>query len=146
MQAHKCKQIASAAIKMALSESREDEKLLKMQLAEKDIRTAAVDFGGEAISVIPKILERSVVAAKKEGVIADVYSEEGAVAGAAHEALEQVISRAIGLNIGGKIGIARSGSHVAVAVFFEIGMLHLDDIAIGLAHRAVSDTIIKYID
>lgn len=138
MDQHKCKIIATAAIKMAITQSREEERLLKKQLFEENIKAAAVDFGGEANTIITKILERAVVAAKKEGVIADIYSEEGAVAGAAHEAFEQVIHSAMGLNIGGKIGIARADSQLAVAVFFEIGMMHLEDVAIGLAHRTVS--------
>ena len=55
-----------------------------------------------------RIVERAVVAAKREGVIvADEYKEEGSVAGAAHEALTQVMGKALGLNVGGKIGIAR---------------------------------------
>ncbi|MBC7336398.1 MAG: hut operon positive regulator HutP, partial [Clostridia bacterium] len=29
------------------------------------------------------------------------------------------------------------GEHIAVAVFFGIGLLHLDEVAIGLGHRAL---------
>jgi len=48
------------------------------------------------------------------------------------------MTKALGLNVGGKIGIARYKDHVSVAVFFGIGLLHLDEVAIGLGHRAVS--------
>ncbi len=41
------------------------------------------------------------------------------------------------LNVGGKIGIARSGTHIAVAVLFGIGLLHRNDVAIGLGHRII---------
>ena len=59
------------------------------------------------------------------------------VAGAAREALNQVTPKALGMSVGGKIGIARSGEHVAVAVFFNIGLGHLDEVCIGLGHRAI---------
>jgi hypothetical protein len=59
------------------------------------------------------------------------------VAGAAREALSQVMPKAIGLNVGGKIGVARCGEHVAVATFFGIGLLHLNEVAIGTGHRVV---------
>ena len=59
------------------------------------------------------------------------------MAGATREALSQVMTKAIGLNVGGKIGIARSGNNIAVAIFFGIGLLHLNEVAIGLGHRAI---------
>lgn len=132
------KKVASVAVTMALSEDREQEKQLKVDYAKEGIRVAAVDYGGEFISSVNKVVERAVVAAKREGVIHDTHGEEGAVAGAAREALSQIINKAIGLNIGGKIGIARWNDHIAVAVFFGIGLLHLDEVAIGLGHRALS--------
>ena len=82
-------------------------------------------------------VERAVVAGKREGIIKDCHAEEGAVAGAAREAISQVMTKAIGLNIGGKLGIARRGDHVSVAVFFGVGLLHLDEVAVGLGHRAI---------
>ncbi|HEX3033296.1 MAG TPA: HutP family protein [Bacillota bacterium] len=132
------KKIACVAITMALSEDREQEKALKIAYAKDGIRTAAVDYGGEFISSVNKVVERAVVAAKREGVIKDTHADEGAVAGATREALSQIVNKAIGLNIGGKIGIARREDHISVAVFFGIGLLHLDEVAIGLGHRAVS--------
>jgi len=131
------KKVAYAAVRMALSENREEERELKASYSLQELRAAAVDFGGEALVVIPKVIERAVVAAKREGVIIDSHAEEGAVAGATHEVMVQLIPKAIGLNVGGKIGIARQGEHLCVAVFFAIGMIHLDDVAIGIAHRAV---------
>lgn len=129
---------ARAAILICLTRSREEERALKAQLAEEDVRAAAVDYGGEFIPSIMKIVERAVVAAKREGVIsASAYHEEGSVAGAAHEALIQVSTKATGLNVGGKIGIARSGNNVSVAVFFGIGLLHLNEMAVSVGHRAI---------
>ena len=45
--------------------------------------------------------------------------------------------KAIGLNVGGKIGIARYNDHISVAIFFGIGLLHLNEVSIGLGHRVV---------
>lgn len=132
------RQVAAVAVRMALSETREEEQKLKKEFAAKGIRAAAVDCGGEFISSVQKMVERAVVAAKREGVIREVHAEEGAVAGATREALTQLMPKALGLNVGGKIGIARYQDHISVAVFFGIGLLHLDEVGIGLGHRAVS--------
>ncbi|MEA4926674.1 MAG: HutP family protein [Syntrophomonadaceae bacterium] len=129
---------ATAAIKMALSLSRPEEVQLKKSLMDEfGVKAVAVDYGGEFISSVAKIVERAVVAAKREGVIKDTHPDEGAVAGAAREALAQIMPKALGLNVGGKIGVARLNDHVSVAIFFGIGLLHLDEVAIGLGHRAV---------
>lgn len=129
---------ASSAIKMALSSSRAEEvQIKKALLDELGVKAVAVDYGGEFISSMAKIVERSVVAAKREGVIKDTHSDEGAVAGASREALSQIMPKALGLNVGGKIGVARYKDHLSVAVFMGIGLLHLDEVAIGLGHRAV---------
>lgn len=130
--------VSRAAMLMCLSRTREEEKELKESLLGESIRAVAVDYGGEFMQSVAKIVERAVVAAKREGVISQTeYREEGSVAGAAREAVSQITAKAIGLNIGGKIGIARSGNNVAVAVFFGIGLLHLNEVAIGLGHRAI---------
>lgn len=133
------KVVATAAIKMALSGSRQEEAQLKKDLwEESNVKAVAVDYGGEFISSVGKIVERAVVAAKREGVIKDTHADEGAVAGAAREAIAQIMPKALGLNVGGKIGIARHHDHVSVAIFMGIGLLHLDEVAIGLGHRAVA--------
>ena len=129
--------IASAAIRIALTSDRADEKQLQTELAKLGIRTAAVDYGGEFINSVMKIIERAVVSAKREGVIQESHVEEGAVAGATREALSQIMTKALGLNVGGKIGIARYKNHISVSIFFGIGLLHLNEVAIGLGHRVV---------
>jgi len=128
---------ASAAIKIALTADRDEERQLISQDLTLGIKAAAVDFGGEFISSVSKMVERAVVAAKREGLIGSTHAEEGAVAGAAREAISQIINKAIGLNVGGKIGIARLDDHIGVCVFFGIGLLHLNEVAIGLGHRVV---------
>ena len=126
------KKIAYAAIKMALSENRDEEIRLKQEYAAIGIRTAAVDVGGEFVSSIKKMLERALVSAKRENVIRENHHDEGAVAGATREAIAQIMPKAMGLNVGGKIGIARQNDHISVAVFLGVGLLHLDEVAIGL--------------
>lgn len=131
------KDIAAAAISMSMSKDRETEKALKQQYFQTGIRAAAADYGGDFTNSMTKIIERAVVCARREGVINDSHLEQGAVAGAAHEALSQIASKAIGLSVGGKIGIARYADHISVAIFFTVGLLNLNEVAIGLGHRAV---------
>jgi len=95
------------------------------------------DFGGEFLASVMRIIECCVVAAKREHLIKDTLHEEGVVAGAVREAISQITSKAIGLNVGGKIGIARYDEHFAVSIFFGIGLLHLNEVAIGLGHRVI---------
>jgi hypothetical protein len=131
------KDVVKAAITMALSSNREEEKALKHEYQQIGIKSCAVDYGGDFITSIMKIIERAVVSSKREGVIVESHAEEGAVAGATREALGQITTKAIGLNVGGKIGVARYREHVAVCVFFGIGLLHLNEISIGIGHRVV---------
>ena len=129
--------VARAAISLAMTASREDEANQKQRLSELEIRSAASDFGGDFVTSVMKIIERVVVIAKREGLIGEKDHEEGAVAGAAHDAVTQITDKAMGLNVGGKIGVARAGGHVAVAIFFTVGLVHLNEVCVGLGHRAV---------
>lgn len=129
--------VGRAALIMSTTRSREEERSCKAEFLREGIRTAAVDYGGEFVSSIMKIVERTVVAAKREGLIEDTHLDEGAAMGAAREALSQISSKALGLNVGGKIGIARSGEHIAVAVFFGVGLVHLNEVCVGMGHRAI---------
>lgn len=135
--AGRSKAIARAAIRVALSASREEEKALVREYGDRGLLCAAADFGGPFANAIPRLIERAVVAARREGVIGSTHPEEGAVAGAAHEAVTQLMNKAMCLNVGGKIGIAREGDSLAVCVFLSIGLLHLDEVAIGFAHRVI---------
>lgn len=131
------KDVAKAAITLSMTSSRGEEIQFKSEYLKQSIRSVAVDFGGEFISSVMKIIERAVVASKREGVIKDCHLEEGAVAGATREALSQIMNKAIGCDVGGKIAIARYEDHVSVSVFMAIGVLHLDEVSIGMAHRAL---------
>lgn len=131
------KEVTKAAIEMSMTDSRETEKEMQKQYHEKSIKTVAVDFGSDYIKAVMKIIERAVVSAKREGLIKECHLEEGAVAGATKEALTQIMQRAVGCNIGGKIGIARYNDHLSVSVFASVGLLHLNEIVIGVGHRAI---------
>lgn len=129
--------VAKASIEMSIS-SRENEKELEEFFENKGILTAAVDIGGNINNSIPKIIERALIASKKGGLIKENYHvHDGAVAGATREALFQIIQKANGLNVGGKIGIARSKEHISVCIFMSIGLLHLNEVVIGLGHRSI---------
>jgi len=128
--------VAKAAISMATSE-RDDEKILSEKYREMKIKTAAVDFGGNLMNNIPKMIERTLVASKKMGLIKECHVDEGAVVGAAREAIMQISAKANGMNVGGKIGIARGEEHISVVIFLSIGLLHLNEVVIGLGHRSI---------
>lgn len=105
------RRVSRIAIEMALTESREEERELKQRFLREGIKTAAVDYGGDFISSVNKIIERAVVASKREDVIREVHADEGAVAGATREALSQIMPKAMGLNVGENRHCQKRGSH-----------------------------------
>jgi hypothetical protein len=130
-------QVAKIATRMAIS-SREEEHKLRDEFGALGANTAAVDIGGNINNSIQKILERTLVASKRCGLIREEHIHEGAVIGACRDAIMQVANRASGQNVGGKIGIAVSGEHLSVCIFLSIGLLHLNEIVIGIGHRAIT--------
>ena len=131
-------EIGRAALHIALTANRTEEMRVKERLASHGIKSPAVDFGGEFIPSIVKIIERAVVAAQRQGLVTETHVGAGAVDGAAHEALEQVKNKAVGFNVGGKIGIARFGEHLCVAIYMGVGVLNLNEMCVGLAHRSLA--------
>lgn len=130
--------VGRAALRMALTATREEEDRLKEHLRQQGYRAAAVDFGGEFLPSIKKIVERTVVASERQNIVTDTHVGAGTVAGAAHEALEQMMAKAIGFNVGGKIGIARYGEHLCVAIYMSVGVLNLNELGVALAHRSLA--------
>lgn len=137
MQEKGSRDVAAAALKLAASYDRVEESALKEEFLKNGIQASATDFGGDFIASINKMIERTIVLARRDGIIGDTHAEEGCIAGAAREALAQLLQKALGLNIGGKIAVARCGEHIAVAVFFGVGMMNLNEVAVGLGHRVV---------
>lgn len=133
---NKSTEVAKLSIKMALTD-RDEEKRMNIKYLEMGYKTAGVDIGGKFPEITPKILERTLVAAKKQHVIEDCHVHDGAVAGAIREALIQVADKTNGLSAGGKIGIARKGEHISVAIFLSIGLLHLNEVVMGIGHRSI---------
>ena len=129
--------VARAAIRLAVTPTREAEEKYIASLGEAGVMAAAVDFGGDITGSIHLIIERAILASRKAGITKENHVQDGAIAGAAREAVAQVANKAIGLNGGGKIAVARSGEHLTVCVFMSIGLLHLNDVVIGLGHRSV---------
>lgn len=133
--------VGRAALRMALSETRTDENNLKEELAESEIRAVAVNFGGRFLEVLPKIYESAIVAAQRQHVISDTHVGDGSVLGAVESAIDQIKLKAIGMNVGGKIGIARWKEHLCVAVYVGVGVLRFNEVAVGMAHRVLRDDI-----
>lgn len=131
--------VSRASIEIAMTSSRNIEEKKINELKNKGVKGAAVDIGGNLINSIPKIIERAIIASRRSGIIKESHVHDGAVAGATKEAIMQVATKANGLNVGGKIGIARYGEHISVTIFMSIGLLHLNEVAIGLGHRALPD-------
>ena len=59
------KEVCKAAVRIAMSNTREEENKIKEELSRDGIKSAAVDFGSDFKNGIGKILERAVVAAKR---------------------------------------------------------------------------------
>jgi len=129
--------VARAAIRLAVTPSRDVEEKYIASLGEAGVKAVAVDIGGDITVTIHIIIERAILASRKAGITKENHVQDGAIAGAAREAVAQIAAKAIGLNGGGKIAVARYGEHLSVCVFMSIGLLHLNDVVIGLGHRSV---------
>lgn len=134
------KDVARAAIEVAMS-SREDEKILKKDYILKGIKLAAVDIGGEITNNINKILEKVLIASKKNKLIENCHIADGVVIGASRDALSQILVRCVGCNVGGKIGIAKGQEHLCVCIYVSVGLISLDEMVIALGHRAVPQNL-----
>ena len=133
--------VARAAIRMAVTETRAEENALKDELIKEGIRSVAVNFGGKFVDILPKIFESAIVAAQRQHVISDTHVGDGSVIGAVESAIEQIKPMAIGMNVGGKIGIARWKEHLCVAIFVGVGVLHFNEVTLGMAHRVLRNDL-----
>lgn len=125
------------AVLMAIS-SREEEKGLITAFAEDGFSCVAVNVGGKMPTIVPKIIENALVASVRNGIIKDTRTQNGAIAGAIREAMNQIQNNMNGLSVGGKIGVARRGQDLSVALYFSIGLLHLNETVMAVSHRAIS--------
>lgn len=129
--------ICKVAIRMSIS-SREEEKKLMKEYAKEGIKTAAVDVGGAIPNSRFKFIESALLAAKRNNLIQDRHIHDGAVIGAVREAMSQIESNINGLSVGGKIGIARYGEHLAIAIFLSVGILQFNEVISAVAHRSIA--------
>ena len=129
--------VCRIALKMAIS-SREEEKKLIKEYKLKGIRVAAVDVGGTMPNSRFKFIESALVAAKRNNIIKDEHVHDGAVIGAMREAISQIETNINGLSVGGKIGLARNGEHLGVAIFLSVGILQFNEVITSVAHRSVA--------
>ena len=123
-------------------ENRKEEYALRDELKEQDIQAVAVNFGGRFLDILPKIYESAIVAAQRQKVISDTHVGDGSVLGAVESAIDQVKIKALGMNVGGKLGIARWKEHLCVAIYIGVGVLHFNEVAVGMAHRALRDDLV----
>lgn len=130
--------VARMAVLLALTASRAEEEKMIEDFRKRGYRAAAVDVGGNISETIHVVIERAMIASRKCKVTDENHVHDGAIAGATKEAIMQIASRVNGLNGGGKIGICRGGEHLSVCIFMSAGLLHLNEVVIGLGHRAIS--------
>ncbi len=135
--------IARCAVKLAITSTRAEEEQEIIRMREKQIYAVAVDVGGNIIDTIHVIIERAIMASRKAGLTQESHVQDGAIAGAAREAIMQIAAKAAGLNGGGKIGITRHKEHLSVCIFMSIGLLHLNEVVIGLGHRSLPENIVS---
>ena len=129
--------VAKTAIRVAITSTRAEEERLIGRLREMGVQAVAVDVGGDLINSVHLIIERAIIASRKSGLSRECHLDDGAIAGAAREAMSQVAAKATGLNGGGKIAICRYQEHLSVCIFMSIGLLHLNEVVIGLGHRSI---------
>lgn len=130
-------EICKVALQMSIS-TREEERELMKSYKDKGIKAAAVNVGGPMPGSRFKFIESALLAAKRNNLIQDKHVHDGAVIGAVREAMSQIENNTNGLSVGGKIGIARSGEHLAVAVFLSVGILQFNEVITAVAHRSVA--------
>lgn len=131
--------IARAAVRLAITATRSEEEQEIAKLKDREIQGVAVDVGGNIIDAIHIIIERAIMASRKAGLTLESHVQDGAIAGASREAIMQIAAKATGLNGGGKIAITRHKEHLSVCIFMSIGLLHLNEVVIGLGHRSLPE-------
>lgn len=134
---NKSVEICKIALKMSISSREEEKELMKFYKSQK-IKVAAVDVGGSMPMGRFKFIESALLAAKRNKIIQDQHIHDGAVIGAVREAMSQIETNINGLSVGGKIGIARHGEHLAIGIFLSVGILQFNEVITAVAHRSIA--------
>lgn len=129
--------VARAALAISLTQNKSEETNAKMGFRRSGITATVFSISGDFIPSIQQWIATALEISKTDGIICGSFVDSGAVVGATREALAQVMPKAVGLNIAGKVGIAYCNENLAVAVLIGIGLMDLHDVAVGLGHRAV---------
>lgn len=129
--------IARFATVLVATSSREKEMEYRKYLETMGVKSVAVDFGGKIEKIVPKVLEYVAVASQRCELIDEELVAVGDVVGATHQVLIELTEKAVGLNVGGKVSVVRHKEHLCVAIFAEMGLIHLSEVFIGIAHRGV---------
>lgn len=129
--------IARFAARLATTATRDEEKKYRSELLSMNIHAAAVDFGGSVDKIMSEVMGHAAIAAKRCNLVKETHVELGNVMGACHKVLLELIQKAAGLSVGGKIALVRYQEHLCVALFAEIGLLSFNEVGLYLAHRAV---------
>lgn len=128
--------VSKIALKMALS-SYEEEKEYIEYYKNRKIKVAAVNVGGKMPDSRFKFIESTLIAAKRNNIISKEHVHDGSVIGAIREAMSQIETIINGLSVGGKIGIARDGEHLAVGILLSVGILQFNEVITAVAHRTL---------
>ena len=87
--------VARASMMLAMTRNRQEESAMLSDLQSQGLMCAASDYGGDYLQSVPKIVERAVQCARRAGMIQETVHDEGTVAGAAREALNQISDKAL---------------------------------------------------
>ena len=131
-------EIGRAALRIAVTENRTEEQRIKEQLAAKGIRSTAVDFGGEFMPSVVKNCGARRCCGAASGHCYGNPCWRGRCCRSCPRCFGAACDEGGRLNVGGKIGIARSGEHLCVAIYMAVGVLNLDELCVALGHRSLA--------
>ena len=96
------REVARAALEIAMTPTRQDESNLKKQFLSKGIKSSAVDYGGEFSTSLQKVVERAVIAARRNRSSTAHTRKKGPWRSGRSPG--PVMPKALGLNVGGRSG------------------------------------------
>ena len=111
------REVCKAAIQIALTDSREEEIEMKAKIRK------TVFFPLQSISAVisavryRKCLKERLLRQNVKMLYLQPMRKKVRLPVRQYEAIQQIVDKCVGLNLGGKIGIARHGSHIGVCVF-----------------------------
>jgi len=129
--------IVRAAIALAITPDKTSEDMEIDKLKKQGIKVIVIDVTGNFRDSTHIIIEKAIIASRENGLTEETHVEESAIAGAAREAIMHIATKSSGVHGNGKMAICRYKENLSVCIFMCIGLLNLNEVAIGLGHRAV---------